>query len=395
MKKYKIIYQENQKINELILETDNINSSKKPKNILKIVELKKDLEFSFFKRRKIDNKSLNLIFYELNLMLNSNINIADAIDILIKNKKDKNILLFLSSLKNSFIEQNSSKNNFDSFSINPLFKQFSKILFEGGDISLNISAISKLLREIEDIKKAFYKAISYPIFLLISFILSLFSIFIFVVPNFKTIFMQSQTKLPFATEILLKVEYIFTNYYLFIALSFLFIPLFFYIFYKNSDKFQYFLDKIFINNIFIIKDIILSLELYKFFLLIEIMQKSQFEFHKCFKSAKVLLKNKYLLDRIAIIDNFLENGKSINISFCESKIFDDIVLNLINTGEVSNSLPLVIGEIKMIYKSRFNDKINFLISLIQPLFLVFIMLLILWIVIAIFVPIWDMGNIIK
>jgi len=101
------------------------------------------------------------------------------------------------------------------------------------------------------------------------------------------------------------------------------------------------------------------------------------------------------LDKISIIDGLLENGKSIKISFCESKIFDDIVLNLINTGEVSNSLPLVISEIKMIYKNRFDEKISFLISLIQPVFLIFIMILILWIVIAIFVPIWDMGNIIK
>ena len=125
------------------------------------------------------------------------------------------------------------------------------------------------------------------------------------------------------------------------------------------------------------------------------MQKSNFEFHKCFKSSKILLENKYLLDKINVIDGLLENGKSIKISFCESKIFDDIVLNLINTGEVSNSLPLVISEIKMIYKNRFDEKISFLISLIQPVFLIFIMILILWIVIAIFVPIWDMGNIIK
>ncbi len=395
MKKYKIIYQEDKKTKEIIIETDDINSTKKPKNILKIIEQKNNFDFFIFKKRKIDNKNLNLIFYELNLMLNANINIADAIDILIKNKKDKNILLFLNSLKNGFIEQNGTKNNFDNFSINPLFIQFSKILFDKGDITLNISAISKLLTEMQEIKKVFYKAISYPIFLLISFFLSLFSIFIFVVPNFKSIFNENQTKLPFATEILLKIEYLFSNYYIFILLLIIFLPLFFYLLYKKIYKLQYFIDKIFINNLFLIKDINLSLELYKLFLYIEIMQKSQFEFHKSFKSAKVLLKNKYLFDKISIIDNFLENGKSINISFCESKIFDDMVLNLINTGEVSNSLPLVIGEIKMIYKNRFNSKINFLISLIQPLFLIFIMLLILWVVIAIFVPIWDMGNIIK
>lgn len=164
---------------------------------------------------------------------------------------------------------------------------------------------------------------------------------------------------------------------------------------NNKNETIAFLYKIFINNFFLIKEINLSLQLYKLFLVIEIMQKSNFEFHKCFKSSKVLLENKYLLDKINIIDNLIENGNSINVSFCESKIFDDIVLNLINTGEVSNSLPLVVTEIKMIFKNRFDEKVSFLISVIQPIFLVFIVILILWIVLAIFVPIWDMGNIIK
>ena len=96
-----------------------------------------------------------------------------------------------------------------------------------------------------------------------------------------------------------------------------------------------------------------------------------------------------------LIDNLLQNGKSINHSFFKTQIFDDIVLNLINTGEVSNSLGITIDEIKKIYKNRFNDKMNLLVSLIQPIFLIIIMGLILWIVLAIFMPIWDMGNMIK
>ena len=137
------------------------------------------------------------------------------------------------------------------------------------------------------------------------------------------------------------------------------------------------------------------MQLYKLFLMIDIMMKSNYEFHKAFISSKILLKNKYLLDKISLIDSLLQNGKSINDSFFKTQIFDDIVLNLINTGEVSNSLGITLDEIKKIYKNRFNEKMNLLTSLIQPIFLIIIMGLILWIVLAIFMPIWDMGNMIK
>ena len=129
--------------------------------------------------------------------------------------------------------------------------------------------------------------------------------------------------------------------------------------------------------------------------MIDIMQKSKYEFHKAFETSRLLVKNKYLLDKIHTIDNLLQNGKTISYSFKYVDIFDDIVLNLLNTGEVSNSLELTIYEVKKIYKNRFDDSVNFIILLIQPIFLLLMASLTLFIVIAIFTPIWEMGSLIR
>lgn len=328
-------------------------------------------------------------------MLQANINISDALDILIKNKKDKNIVDFLKTIKYSLSKGKSIDENLDKFKINSLVISFLKISQDSGNIALNMRALSELLKQSEEIKKSFYKAISYPIVLTITLMISLFTIFSFVVPKFKVIFSQTQNELPMATKILLASESFFENYFLYLLSLIILLILFFSNLYIKNSRFEYFVDKFLINNFILIKDIYLNKELYKLFLLIDIMLKSNYEFHKAFISSKILLKNKYLLDKIYIIDNLLQNGKSINDSFLKTKIFDDIVLNLINTGEVSNSLGITIDEIKKIYKNRFNDKMNLLTSLIQPTFLIIIMGLILWIVLAIFMPIWDMGNMIN
>jgi general secretion pathway protein F len=328
-------------------------------------------------------------------MLQANINLSDAIDILIKNKKDKNIIDFLEVLKYSFSNAKSIEENLNDFKINSLIIAFLKISQENGNIALNIKALSNLLLENYEIKRNFIKATSYPIILIISFILSLISIFFFVIPKFQMIFSQTTQELPFATKMLLKTQYVFENYFSWIFLLLFFVSIFFFYLYRGNRAFNYFCDKFLITKIFLIKDIYLNMQLYKLFLLMDIMLKSNYEFHKAFISSKILLKNKYLLDKMRLIDNLLQNGKSINHSFFKTQIFDDIVLNLINTGEVSNSLAITIDEIKKIYKNRFNDKMNLLVSLIQPIFLIIIMGLILWIVLAIFMPIWDMGNMIK
>jgi len=395
MKKYKIKYQNNDLIEEIYIETTNLSNEKLPKNILEIKEQKKNFEFLLKRKKRIKKKDLNLLFYELSLMLNSKINLTDSIDILIKNKKDKNLIEFLKILKYSFANGKSVRENLGDFDIDNVIISFLENLQNSGNSLLNLKALNSLLKENEEIKKSFIKALSYPIILSIALFSSLFSIFTFVLPKFKTIFLNVQTELPIATRILLLFDDFFQNYFLIflIILSSLFFLLLY--FYKSSDRFQKYLDKIIVENLFMIKDIYLSMQFYKFFLVIDIMLKSNYEFHKALISSKILLKNKYLLDKISIIDISLQNGKSINESFFRTKIFDDIVLKLINTGEVTNSLDVTIYEIKEIYKNRFYEKTNLLISFIQPIFLLIIMGLILWIVLGIFLPIWDMGNIIN
>ena len=394
MKKYRVKYQEYGKIKVDIVDSDKLLLIKKSKNILEIKE--KNEIFNILKKEiKIDNKKLAQLFYELNLMLKSNINISDALEILIKNRKDKKVLELLKTINYSFSNSKPIKEELKRFKIDHIVKSFLQISQNSSNIDLNIEAISLLLNETKDIKKSFYKAISYPIFLLLSFLISIFIIFLFVVPNFKTIFAQSQNNLPIATKILLATEDFFINNTIFmISIPILFI-FFIWILYKASKKFSFFSDKFLFKTLPVSSKIYQNFEFYKLFLMIDIMQKSKYEFHKAFESSRLLVKNKYLLDKIHTIDNLLQNGKTISYSFKYVDIFDDIVLNLLTTGEVSNSLVFMTYYVKTIYTTRFDASVNFIILLIQTIFLLLMASLTLFIVIAIFTPIWEMGSLIR
>lgn len=396
IKTYKITYQENNKKKSLLINTENIKNETLPLNILNIkeVSIKKNINI-FSKKKQISNKDLNLLFYELNIMVQSNIVFTEALDILIKNRKNEIIKEFLIDIKNSFTNLKPITKALEKYEVDEMVFSFLELCQSRGNIKLNIKALNILLHENARIKNDFKKAISYPITLLISFFLSLNMIFYFVIPNFKSIFSGNMESLPLSTKVLFFVHDIYSNYILFILFFLIILSILLYVYYKNNEKMQYYFDEFIVKKLYLFKDIYLSSQAYKLFLVLDIMHKSNYEFHKALISSKVLLKNKYLLDRITLIENLLENGKTINYSFSEALIFDDLVLNLINTAEVSNSLDITIVEIKEIYKNRFEEKIKFLISIIEPIFIVLLMGLILWIVLAIFVPIWDMGNMIK
>ena len=168
MKKYRVKYQENGKIKVDIVDDDKLLFIKKSKNILEIKEINKI--FNIFKKEiRIDNKKLAQLFYELNLMLKSNINISDALQILIKNRKEKK-KEFLKTINYAFSNSKPIKDELKRFKIDDTVKSFLQISQNSANLDLNIEAISTFLNETKDIKKKeFYKAISYPIFLLISF----------------------------------------------------------------------------------------------------------------------------------------------------------------------------------------------------------------------------------
>ena len=392
MKKYKIKYQNGKKIEEIYLETVNISNEKLPNNIIEIKEIKHKFSLDFINQKNISDKELLLIFYELELMLDSKINISDALEFLIKNKSKKSTLEFLKLFKYSLSNGKSIVENLNGFKINDLVISFLKISQDNGNIALNIKTLSSLLQENYEIKKGFIKSLTYPIVLFISFFSSLIIIFNLVIPKFEVIFSQIKNELPFSTKVLLEVNYIFENYAFYFLGTTLFLFVIFVYFYKRNLFFRGIIEKLLVDKIPLVSDIYKYMQLYKLFLVMDIMLKSNYEFHKALISSKILLKNKYLLDKIYIIDNLLQNGNSINDSFLKTKLFDDVILNLINTAEISNNMNIVINEIKEICKNRFYGKIDLLISLIQPIFLILISGLILWVVLGIFLPIWDMGN---
>ncbi|AZL54370.1 type II secretion system F family protein [Aliarcobacter skirrowii] len=395
MKKYNITYQKNGEIKNQIVTDIELELIKKEFDILTIKAKKSIFEIKFKNRVRVPKKELLLIFFELNLMLESNINISDAIDILIKSKKNKKTQKFLQAMNYALSNSMPISEVLDEFVIEDFVKDFLNISQNSSNLARNVDAIYHLLKEQDSIKKSFYKALGYPIFLFFTFLASLFIIFSFVIPSFKSIFQNQIENLPQSTKILLNMEIFFKEYSLIFIIIVSFLILFLIFLYKISKKFEYFLDYIFIKYIPIFSIVLRNLQLYKLFLVVDIMQKSKYEFHKAFLNSKLLVKNKYLLDKIRVIDSLLENGKSICFAFKDVNIFDDIILNLLNTGEVTNSLEIVVPEIKNIYKHRFENSVNLMISIIQPLFLLIIASMILFIVLAIFTPIWEMGSLIK
>ena len=397
--KYKITYQEDENIKSLVVEANSLSEITLPENTIEIKKeffyLKVDFMSSFLTKKYIKEKELISLFYELSLMLNSKIILDEAFLILIKNKKDKQVLEFLKTLQNSFSKSIDISKSLKDFKINPLIKSYFKITQESGNVASNIKALSVMLSDNYEIKKEFKKAMTYPFVLIITFFLSLIGIFRVVVPKFEFMFTSNKMELPIATKILFVSKDLFENYLLLFIISMTLLLFFLVFIYKNSEKLRYKIDEVLVKRLFLISDLYKYKNFYIYFVILDILLKSKYEFHESLMKAKILLNNNFLLDKISQIENLLKSGKSVSSAFESTKLFDDITISLLNTGEITNSLDVTINEIKNIYKKRFDEKLKLFALLIEPMFLVIIMALIIWIILAVFVPLWSMGDMLK
>ncbi len=396
MYEYKIRYLKDSKILTKIIQTDDIKNYKLPENTIE-VKKRENIYFSLFKKRKItiENKDLVLLFYELNIMLEANLVISDAMDILIQNQQNTKLKEFTKDLKSSLVNLSSVKKTLTNYKIDENIISFLELSQNSSNLKVNIKSLYLMIQENEKVKNDFKKAIRYPLMLLVTLVLSLNLIFYFVIPKFKAVFSENYESLPFATKLLFSLQkFYFENIFYLLLLVVCFVA-FFVFMYLTNYSFKYFIQKLLVDKIPFIKGFYSSTQYYKMFLVLDIFMNSNYEFPRALKESKALIRNKYLLDKISLIDNYLKNGKTISYSFKKVKLFDSLVLSLISTAEASNSLKIVLPEIKTIYKNRFKEKINKILIYIEPIFLFFIVGIILWIVLAIFIPIWDMGNIIK
>lgn len=392
MKKYKVFYQDNDEIKIKILNDFEINDSNY--DIVKIKEIYTIKRF--FTKNKINEKDLINIFSQLFIMLKAKILFIDAIEILINNSNDESIKDFLYTIKNSINSGNeihlalAKYKNIIPYEVIYFFKLGSnKISFL--DI---VEAIKNSLKQKYDNKNLLIKKLSYPLFVLCSFFVSLIMIFIIVIPKFEYIFIEYKMQLPFATRLLLATKEFIVSYSLIVILLSIISFLILKVLYKKNKNFCLFIDKFALKIPFIGK-LLLSYELYNFFISLNILLKAKFDFFFSFNNSIVLLKNKYLLDRMLLINSKLKSGADISSCFRDVNIFDDIILSLINTGVESSSLDLTINEVVKIYEYNFNKSIKKFSSLIEPIFFVSIMVLILWVVLSIFVPLWSMQDLIN
>jgi len=392
MNKYKIRYLNNDKICKKTIYENELNEFEY--DIIKIKQIK-DLNSYFKIYSHTSREDILQMFSQINMMLNANISFIDTLDLLIKSEKSKIKFEILNSIRRCLQQGRLLENELEKYKkyLGELSISFLSLGQKNGNIKESIQIIVDILEKQEQTKKSYIEMLSYPILLSITFFISLGVIFGYVVPQFEPLFAQYGNHLPLVTKILLEVKQIlndFSIYFLIILLSYLLIL---YFSYKKFESFKQKFDKFLLTKVPIISRLILLSNLLIIFLTLKSLLKQKYTFQESIHLSITVIQNSYLKIVFKSIEDNILQGKSIQSIFDNIELFDEIIKKLITIGHSSNQFELVLDKIVYIYQIQYDRKLKKAIRLIEPLFLIVIALLIVWMMLAIFIPMWDMNKV--
>ena len=265
-----------------------------------------------------------------------------------------------------------------------------------GNISEAYHKLADILENIRDNTAKFKKAIRSPVITLIAMAIAFTILIMIVVPKFKDIFERFKTDLPLPTQILIKLEWAFSNYgplILVILFGLLFLVKYLY---KNNKEFKYRMDKMMIHpKFYLINKAIFLSTMHKYNLVFGELVKAGIPVSEALETAVGMVDNEAIKEQLLTVNANIGRGMNLSEAFQLTGLYENMLLQMIKAGESSGQLDAMLGKVTQYYDMEFQDLIDNLSTYIEPILLFFIAGLVLLMALGIFMPMWDLGKAVK
>jgi len=265
-----------------------------------------------------------------------------------------------------------------------------------GNISESYHKLADILENIRNNTAKFKKAIRSPLITLAAMGIAFTILIMVVVPKFKDIFDKFKTELPIPTQILLKLEWAFSNYGIYLL-----IMLFGFIFgvkflYNNNKEFKYRMDKMMIHpKFYLINKAIFLSTMHKYNLVFGELVKSGIPVSEALETAVGMVDNAAIKEKLLTVNANIGRGMNLAEAFKITGLYENMLLQMIKAGEAGGQLDAMLDKVTNYYDMEFQDLIDNLSTYIEPIMMFFIAGLVLLMALGIFMPMWDLGKAVK
>ncbi len=342
-----------------------------------------------FSSGKLNGKKKEKFFSELSILLSSGIDLKSALEILLQNKKNKQEYFEKIYedvvLGKSLSEALQFSNKFDAYDFYSI-----KIGEESGQLNNILKDLSAYYERKNKQNRQLSSALSYPIIVLTTAVLTIVFMLKLIVPMFVDIFMRSTMELPKITQMIISLSENFSKY----LWSVFFIILAFIIFHQVFKKAEWY--KLY-RCLLLIKmpgfgKMIRHQYLIRFFRSTALLLSSGMVLLQAIKLMKEMINFYYFEKIFTQVEKDLVFGKSLNESLGKYKIFDFRTITLIKVAEEVNQLPSVFEKLYTKYTEEQDQQLSTINNVLEPFLIIFVGIIVAFILVAMYLPLFQMSS---
>lgn len=344
--------------------------------------------------QKVKLEDLVVFSRQLATMIDAGIPLVQALGILseqVENKALKNVVLTVRQ------DIEAGMSFCDALSKHPavfsdLFINMSRAGEASGMLDDVLDRLAAYLEKSASLQRKISSSLVYPAVVITMAMLITAVLLLKVVPTFKGIFEMLGGKLPLPTQILIMVSDVFRKYFFF-ALIGAGIVGFAFKKYVSTPKGRYQFDS-FQLNVPVIGELLRKVAVAKFSRTFSTLVKSGVAVLNALDIVGKTSGNKVIEEAVSNCRTAVRDGESIAQPLIRSKVFPPIVCRMIGVGEQTGQLEKMLSKIADFYDDQVDAAVAGMTSLIEPLVIAFLGIIIGGIVVALFLPIFKITELI-
>lgn len=350
-----------------------------------------------FKRIRDRVPSQNVVFFtrQLSTMFNAGLTIEKSLGNLALNEQNQKFRKIILAMKK---DVQSGRTFSDALSSHPgAFSTLYASLVKAGEMSGTLSEIldqlANYLEKNEDTKQKVVSSMFYPGIILAILGLSVHALLVFVVPRFKAVYDNFGAKLPGPTQTLMDVSnYLIDNFAMGIVVTLL--SLLGIVAFAHSQKGELLFAKIALKLPFV-GNLLNSAFVARFARTLGMLIKASVPIQDSFTLVAKTMGNVVIRDAVLKAKGMIQDGKSITRSLTQVKVFPNILLQLVDTGEETGEIDSLLIKCAEYYEKQIDAMVNRITSILSPILIVMLGIIVLIIVVAIYLPIFYLGSAIR
>ncbi len=259
-----------------------------------------------------------------------------------------------------------------------------------GTLDESLKRLTTMLESQFDTENKIKEVLRYPKIVTGAITIAVGVLMTLVVPKFIVIFEKARLDLPLPTKILIFLSHAFQNYW-YIGIAAIGGAIFAFSQYIKTDIGRYQWDKFSVNAP-IFGNIMLKLTLGQFCQVLSSLLKSGVPILQAIEVAGRTAGNDYLNKIFIEVRESVRDGSGMADTMRKHKILPTMVVQMIAAGESSGSLDDMLLKVTDYFMAEADRKIKGLSSLIEPIMIFSLGGIVLFIALAIFLPMWDMTK---